>query len=80
MAVPKNLKLMLFGKGAKANAIAAFVLEILALAALVLGIISGVKYEAVFELWSTEYFLIALALFIWGLWAWLVAYFAAKEE
>ncbi len=78
-AVPKNLKFLLFGMGPKFHATVAFIMEILAFACLVIGIVSGVKYEAVFELWSTEWFLIAIALFIWGLWSWLCAYVAAKE-
>lgn len=79
MAVPKGLKFLLFGMGPKFHATVAFIMEILALAALIIGIVSGVKYEAVFSLWSTEYFLISIALFIWGFWSWLCAYFAAKE-
>lgn len=77
-AVPENLKCLLFGKGPKCCAIAAMVLEVLGLASLVLGIISGFRNNAV-GLWSTEWFLIAIVLFIWGLWAWLCAYAAAKE-
>ena len=50
----------------------------MAVASLVLGIISGFRNNAV-GLWSTEWFLIAIALFILGLWVWLVAYAAAKE-
>ena len=78
-AVPKGLKCLCFGMCPKCLAIVAWVIEALGLASLVLGIIAGVKYEAIFELWSTEWFLIAIALFILGLWAWLMAYAAAKE-
>ncbi len=80
MAVPSKFKCVICGMSPKFYGTCAIILEVLALAALVLGIISGVKYEAVFSLWSTEYFLISIALFIWGLWVWLVGYFAAKEE
>ena len=79
MATDK-FKCVFCGINPKFLTIAAIILEVLALAALVLGIISGIKYEAVFELFSTEYFLIAIALFVWGLWVWLMGYFAAKEE
>ena len=80
MAVPSKFKCVFCGMKSKFLGICAIILEVLALAGLVMGIISGIKYEAVFNLWSTEYFLIAIALFVWGLWVWLVAYFAAKEE
>ncbi|MBA7695437.1 hypothetical protein ES703_104065 [subsurface metagenome] len=77
-AVPNELKFLLFGKGPKFHATVAMVIECLGLASLVLGIISGFRNNAV-GLWSTEWFLIAIVLFIWGLWAWLCAYAAAKE-
>jgi hypothetical protein len=77
-AVPDNLKFLLFGMGPKFHATVAMVLEILAFISLVLGIISGFMDKAV-GLWSTEWLLIAIVLFIWGLWAWLCAYTAAKE-
>ncbi|MBA7620540.1 hypothetical protein ES703_27891 [subsurface metagenome] len=77
-AVPNGLKCLLFGKGAKFHAVAAMVIECLAFASLVLGIVSGFRNNAV-GLWSTEWFLIAIALFIWGLWSWIAAYAAAKE-
>ena len=79
MAADK-FKCVFCGMKSKFLATCAIILEVLALAALVLGIISGVRYEAIFELFSTEYFLIAIALFVWGLWVWLAGYFAAKEE
>ncbi len=77
-AVPNGLKCLLFCMGPKCLAVVAWVLEILGLASLVLGIVSAFQNDAV-GLWSTEWFLIAIALFILGLWAWLVAYAAAKE-
>ncbi|TES82807.1 MAG: hypothetical protein E3J92_03880 [Dehalococcoidia bacterium] len=77
-AVPNGLKCLCFGMGPKCLAIVAWVIEILALASLVLGIVSGFRNNAV-GLWSTEWFLIAIALFIWGLWLWIAAYAAARE-
>jgi hypothetical protein len=77
-AVPNNLKFMLLGMGPKFHATVAFILEILGLASLVLGIIAAFKNEPI-GIWSTEWFLIAIALWIWALWSWLVAYVAAKE-
>ena len=77
-AVPKELKFLLFGKGPKFHARAAIFLEVLGLACLIMGIISGVMDRAL-GLWAIYWFLIAIALFIWGLWSWLTAYVAAKE-
>jgi hypothetical protein len=77
-AVPKKLKFVLFGMGPKFHGTVAFIMEILGFITLVLGIISGFKNDAV-GLWSTEWFLIAIVLFIWGLWSWLCAYTAAKD-
>ena len=78
-AVPKELKFLVFGKGPKFHAVAAIVLEVLGLACLILGIISGFTDEAV-GLWSTEWFLITIALWVWAFWSWFTAYFGAKEE
>ena len=77
-AVPENLKFLLFGMGPKFHATVAFIMEILAFISLVLGIICAFQNDTI-GIWSTEWFLIAIALFIWGLWAWLCAYVAAKE-
>ena len=77
-AVPKELKFLLFGMGPKFHATAAMILEALALACLIVGIVAGFQYEQI-GMWSTEWFLIAIVLFIWGLWSWLCAYTAAKE-
>ena len=77
-AVPKELKFLLFGRGPRFHARAALVLEVLGLVCLILGIISGFMDEAV-GLWSTEWFLITIALWILGLWSWFCAYTAAKE-
>jgi len=78
VAVPKGSRCLLCGMGHKCLAVVAWVLEILGLASLVLGIISGFKNDSI-GLWSTEWFLIAIALFIWGLWLWIAAYAAAKQ-
>ena len=78
-AVPKEFKFLLFGKGPKFHAGAAIVLEVLGLICLILGIISGFMDDTV-GLWSTEWFLITIALWIWAFWSWFTAYFGAKEE
>ncbi len=77
-AVPKELRFLLFGRGPKFHSTAALILEALGLVCLILGIISGFADKAV-GLWSTEWFLITIALWIWALWSWLTAYVAAKE-
>jgi hypothetical protein len=77
-AVPKNLKFVLFGMGPKFHGTVAVILEFLALACLILGVIAASMNDAV-GIWSTEWFLIAIALFLYGIWSWLCAYVAAKE-
>jgi hypothetical protein len=77
-AVPKKLRFLLFGMGPRWHATAALVLEILGLACLIVGIVSGFRDRPV-GLWSTEWFLITIALWIWAIWSWLCAYTAAKD-
>jgi hypothetical protein len=77
-AVPKNLRFLLFGRGPKFHATVAIVLEFIGLICLILGIISGFTDDTV-GMWSTEWFLVTIALWIWALWSWLTAYVAAKE-
>jgi hypothetical protein len=78
VAIPKSLKFLLFGMGPRFHGIMAFVLEIIGLVFLILGMISGFTDETV-GMWSTEWFLVTIALWIWALWSWLCAYTAAKE-
>ena len=77
--IPQGMKKFLFGMGAKGHAISAIVLDFLGLGCLIVGIISGFRDEAV-GLWSTEWFLITIALWVWAFWSWFTAYFGAKEE
>ena len=76
--VPKELRFLLFGRGPKFHAKAALILEALGLICLILGIIAGFATKDI-GLWSSEWFLIAIALWIWALWSWLTAYVGAKE-
>jgi hypothetical protein len=78
VAVPKKFKFLLFGMGPRFHGTLAFVLEIIGLVFLILGMISGFTDETV-GMWSTEWFLVTIALWIWALWSWLCAYTAAKE-
>jgi hypothetical protein len=78
VAIPKSLRFLLFGMGPKFHGTMALVLEIIGLVFLILGMISGFRDETV-GMWSTEWFLVTIALWIWALWSWLCAYTAAKE-
>jgi len=77
-AVPKELQFLLFGRGPNFHARVAMILEVLGLACLIVGII-GSAINSALGLGSTHWILIAIALWIWALWSWLTAYFAAKE-
>ena len=77
--VSKDLKFLLFGKGAKWHAQASMVLTMLALVCLILGIV-GDAVNRILGLEPTNWLMIAIALFIWGWWGWMTAYTAAKEE
>jgi len=76
--VPKDIKFLLFGKGAKWHARSSIVLDFLGMACLIVGII-GSAINNPLGLGATNWILIAIALIIWGLWAWLCAYTATKE-
>ena len=76
--IPKDLKFLLFGKGAKWHARSAFVLDWLGMACLIVGIV-GDAINRVPGLEPTNWFLMAIGLWVLGLWAWLCAYTAAKE-
>jgi hypothetical protein len=77
-AVPKKLKFLLFGMGPKFHAQAALILEALGLICFIMGIISGAMAREL-GLMPSYWFLMAIALWIWGLWSWLTAYVGAKE-
>ena len=77
--VPQDVKKLLFGMGAKWHAIAAIVLDFLGLGCLIAGIVGHVTEEGIGLLWPGDWFYIAIGLWVLGLWAWLTAYFAAKE-
>jgi hypothetical protein len=76
--IPQNLRFLLFGRGARWHAISSFVLDCLGLVCLVLGIIGAAGNNAL-GLGATNWLLLAIALFMWGFWAWICAYTAAKE-
>jgi hypothetical protein len=76
--IPKDMKFLLFGKGARWHARTAMVLDLLGMICLLIGIIGSAINNAI-GLGAINWILIAIALIIWGLWAWLTAYNATKE-
>jgi hypothetical protein len=76
--IPKDMKFLLFGMGAKWHAKTAFVLDLLAMAILIVAIIAAATDQKL-GLETIYWFILAPALMIWGLWAWLTALNAAKE-
>ena len=76
--IPKELKPMLFGKGARWHVRSMMVLNWLGLGCLIVGIVGDV-INRVPGLEPTNWFIMAAALWLWGLAALLTAYAAAKE-
>lgn len=76
--IPQDIKKVLFGMGAKWHAWAAVIGDSLGLVCLIMGIISGAMNEVV-GLAPTYWFLAAIAFIIFGLSAWVTAYFTVKE-
>ena len=76
--IPKDVKWLLFGKGARWHARTSMVLDFAGLGCFVVGII-GDALNKVPGLEPTNWFLMAIGLWIWGFWAWWAAYKAAKE-
>lgn len=76
--IPKDLKFLLFGKGAKWHARVSMVLQVLGIVCLIIGIV-GDAINRTPGLAPTNWFILAVAFIVWGLWAWLCAYTAAKE-
>ena len=76
--IPKELKPLLFGKGPKWHARSAMALDWLGLVFLVVGIVAdGINMTLGLE--TTHWFIMAIAMWVWGLWSWFCAYFASKE-
>ena len=76
--VPSDIKRWLFVIGPKWHARFALLFEVLGLVCLVIGIAAAGTNSAV-GLGATNWILVAIGLWVWGLWAWLAAYLAAKE-
>jgi len=76
--VPKNIKFLLFGMGAKWHATTSFILDFLAMAILIVAIVASATDQKL-GLETIHWFILSPTLMIWGLWAWLTALNAAKE-
>jgi len=76
--IPNNIKFLLFGSGPKLTALMALFINLLAMAATILGIVSAVTRNSL-ALGTSNWFLLSIAFFIWGFSFWCVAYFGAKE-
>ena len=77
--IPDNMKSLLFGRGARWHAKTAIFLDFLGMAVLVVAIIASATNKKL-GLETTHWFILVPTLWIWGLWAWLSGYHAAKEE
>jgi hypothetical protein len=76
--IPQNVKFLLFQGGPKWHAQIALVVSFIGMATTILGIISA-AIDNPLGLGATNWFLLTIVLFIWGLYDWLIAYFGAKE-
>ena len=76
--IPKDMRSMLFGKGARWHARVAMTVNWLGLGCFIVGIV-GDAINKVPGLEPTNWFIMAAALWLWGLSAWIAAYSAAKE-
>jgi len=76
--VPRGLRFLLFGMGPKWHASMAQIFDWLGLACLVVGIVASAMDEKL-GLGPTNWLLVAIALILFSLYAWLCAYFAARE-
>jgi hypothetical protein len=75
--IPQNIRFLLFGFGPEMAARMALVANSLGLATMILGIVAAATGKNL-GLGATSWFLLTIALFIWGLGQWLVAYLGAK--
>jgi hypothetical protein len=76
--IPQKMKFWLFGMGPSFQAKESLVVGIVAIIAIVLGIVSAATDNSL-GLGSGNWFLLSIALFVWSTIKWLTAYFGAKE-
>jgi hypothetical protein len=75
--IPESIKFLLFGFGPEMAARIALAANSIGLVTMILGIIAGATGQKL-GLGATNWFLLTIALFIWGWGQWLVAYLGAK--
>jgi len=75
--VPESIRFLLFGLGPEMAARMSLAANSLGLVAMILGIIAAATGHKL-GLGATNWFLLTIALFIWGWGQWMVAYFGAK--
>jgi hypothetical protein len=76
--IPKDIKFLLFGMGAKWHARMSIFLDFLGLAILIVAIIAGATDQKL-GLETIYWYILAPTIWIWGLWSWFTALNAAKE-
>ena len=76
--IPRNTMSLLFGFGPQMHAMMAIIANLLGIATTALGIISAARKSSL-GLTTTNWFLLTIILFIWGLSFWFAAYFGARE-
>jgi hypothetical protein len=76
--IPKDTKFLLFGMGARWHATLSLIVKLVGLACLIVGII-GAATDKALGLGALNWLVSAVVFWIWGLAAWLCAYFCAKE-
>jgi hypothetical protein len=77
--IPKDMKSLLFGRGARWMARCGLVFGCVSWASLIVGVIGDATNKKL-GLEPTNWFLISIGFVIAAFWSWLTAYFAAKES
>ena len=76
--IAEKTKYWLFGMGPKRIALEAFTAKVTGILTLIVGIISAATNNEL-GLGTGNWFLLSIACFVWGILAWFIAYFGAKE-
>jgi hypothetical protein len=75
--MPESIRFLLFGFGPEMAARIALAANSIGLATMIVGIVASATHKAL-GLGATNWFLLTIALFVWGLGQWMVAYLGAK--
>lgn len=76
--IPESIKFLLFGLGPEMAARMALAANSIGLVTMILGIIAGATGHKL-GLGATNWFLLTIALFVWGWGQWMAAYLGAKQ-